>query len=623
MKFLKVVIILLQFQSVAYHAVALSTHAQYSQRDSHALLNQNSNECPSVWFQYNQVTQDCECIAYLFLNCEGEIVYADTHQILTFDSTGGIISAFKMRHKYLEGYNLTVTKDGSTGILLPNNISELNSYMCGPLNREDYLCNKCKSGYGPPVISESASCANVCYLCKDSWILKHLLLYLSLTFIPLTLFYLLILVFQIRLTSAPMTCFIMYSQLVVLGFYEECGLKPSDSIFSQIKFTANGNALRTGTKILLTLYGVFNLDFFHYILSPFCSSRLRPIHVFSLGYISAFYPFLLILLTWFCVELHGRNFRPIVCLWRPFHRCFTRLRRGWNAKSDLIDVFASFFLLSYSKVAYQIMLTFDTEEIISHSLMDGKKSRGYVLSADLSILTPTRFDGYMIFMVCFSALLVLLFVVLPIFLLCFYPTKILRNLLSKCLSSRFLIFLNIFMEKFHCSYRDGLDGTKDMRSFSGIYFLLRIMIYFTVAFSRATLNLDPYFARGFIFSVAALIIALRQPYKRKYMNIMDCILLFQLATFCYVIASTTSLNGKPAILLPMMYVILAFPFVFIFLLAIYRMTYGILIRSCFSQWSPLPQCSACLKSAKVEICSSFISQNLSSPETTMSYGTIN
>ena len=620
MKFLKVVIILLQFQSVTHHTVALSTHSQFS----HALSNQNSSghECPSVWFEYNQVTHDCQCIAYLFVNCEGESVYADTRHILTYDSTRGIISAFKMRHKYLEGYNLTVTKDGSTGILLPNNISELNSYMCGPLNREDYLCNKCKSGYGPPVISESASCANVCYLCKDSWIPKDLLLYLSLTFIPLTLFYLLILVFQIRLTSAPMTCFIMYSQLVVLGFYEQCGLKPSDSI---LKFTESGNTLRTGTKILLTLYGVFNLDFFHYILPPFCiSSNLIPIHIFFLGYISAFYPFLLILLTWFCVELHDRNFRPIVWLWRPFHRCFTRLRRGWNTKSDLIDVFASFFLLSYSKIVYQILLTFDSEEIISHSLMDGKKSQGYVLSADLSILTPMRFDGFMIFMVCFSALLILLFVVLPIFLLCFYPTKILRNLFSKCLSSRFLIFLNTFMEKFHYSYRDGLDGTKDMRSFSGIYFLLRIMIYSAEAFSRATIKLDPYFVRGFIFSVAALIIALSQPYKRKCMNIMDCILLFQLATFCYIIASTTSLYGKPAIFLPMMYVMLAFPFIFIFLLSIYRMTYGIFLRSCFSQWSPLPQCSACLKSTKIEICSCFKSQNLSSPETTVTYyGTIN
>ena len=511
------------------------------------------------------------------------------------------------------------------GILLPHYISELNSYMCGPLNREDYLCNKCKSGYGPPVISESASCVDMCCMCKVTWIPKGFLLYLAVKFIPLTLFYLLILVFQVRLTSAPMTCFIMYSQLMVLGFYEECGLKSaiSESVFSQIKFKDNGNTLRTGTKILLTLYGVFNLDLFNYVLPLFCiSSRLRPIHIFSLSYISAFYPFLLILLTWFCVELHGRNFRPIVWLWRPFHGCFVRLRRGWNTKSDLIDVFASFFLLSYSKILYQIVLTFDSEEIKNYSLMDSQESYDYVLSADLSTVTSKRYDNFMIFMVCFSALLVLLFVILPVVLLFFFPTKILRNLLSKCLSSRLLIFLNTFMEKFHCSYRDGLDGTKDMRSFSGIYFLLRIIIYSTEAFSRATLNLDPHFARGFVFSVAALIIALSRPYKRKYMNIMDCILLFHMATFCYIIASTTSLNDKPAIFLPMMHTMLAFPFIFIFLLAIYRMTYGV-FRKCFSQWSPLPQCSACLKSAKVKICGSFMSQNLTLPGPETTYGTIN
>ena len=268
MKFLQVVIIIL-LQSVAYHAVALSTYTPFSQRDSRALSNQNSTECQSVWFE---VTQDCKCIDHLFLNCEGESVYADTNHILMYDSTREIISAVRIRHKYLKGYNLT-----KNGILLPNNITELNSYMCGPLNREDYLCNKCKHGYGPPVISESASCIDMCYLCKGTWITKGFLLYLAVKFIPLTLFYLLILIFQIRLTSAPMTCFIMYSQLVVLAFHEECDIEPSKTVLSRIKFTDKGNTLRTSTKIILTLYGVFNLDFFHYILPPFCiSSRLRP-----------------------------------------------------------------------------------------------------------------------------------------------------------------------------------------------------------------------------------------------------------------------------------------------------------------------------------------------------------
>ena len=128
----------------------------------------------------------------------------------------------------------------------------------------------------------------MCYLCKDTR--YNLLLYLLLQFILITVFCLLILIFQVRLTSAPMTCFIMYSQLMVMAFYKECVLQ--STLLSRIKFTDSGTTLRTGTKILLTIYGVFNLDFFYYIMPPFCiSSQLRLIHIRSLGYISVFYPF--------------------------------------------------------------------------------------------------------------------------------------------------------------------------------------------------------------------------------------------------------------------------------------------------------------------------------------------
>ncbi len=595
--------------------VVLLVHTQFSQLKSQTfnLSNQNSSGCPSVWFA---ATHNCRD---LHLNCEGEIAYTDTRHILTYDFNKEVISAIKIRHKYLKGYNVTVTKDGSYRLLLPNNISELNQYMCDPLNRKDYLCSDCKSGYGPAIVSESASCANKCYSCKDTW--YNVLLYLSLSFIPPTVFYLLILVFQVRLTSAPVTCFIMYSQLMVLAFYEECGLEPDDSVFSHIKFTDSGTTLRTGTKILLTLYGVFNLDFFQYVPPPFCiSSQLRPIHVFSLGYLSAFYPFLLILLTWLCVELHGRNFRPIVCLWRPFHGCFVCLKRGWNTKSDLIDVFASFFLLSYSKILYQIVLTFDSEEITNYSLTNCTKSHDYVLSADLNVITFKTSNSFVIFMMCFVVLLILLFFVFPLFLLFFYPTKILRSLLSKCMSSRILIFLNTFMEKFQCCYRDGLDGTKDMRSFSGIYFILRIIVYFAEIISRATLNLDQYLTRGFVFSVTALLIALIRPYKKTYMNVVDTVLLSHMATFCYIIASTSILNHKSPILLPLMYMMIALPIIITFLLTVSRMTCGIL-KKCL-QWSSFATvCLTRLKTVRMKLCGSLISQNLTLPEIT--YGTIN
>ena len=608
-KFVMKLLLLQCIVATVYHAVALSMYAQFSQLDSRILLHRDSTECPSMWYKFNWTAHNCQCIPLPGLTCDGTHAYADTHYILTYDNTKQqIISQSTERYKYLEGYNLT--KDGYH-VLLPNNISELNQYMCDPLNRKDYMCSECKSGYGQAVITESASCSNVCYLCKDTW--YNLLLYLFLQFIPITVFCLLILVFRVKLTSAPMTCFIMYSQLIVMAFYEECEL-PS-TLLSQIKLTDSGSTLRTGTKILLTTYGVFNLDFFHYILPPFCiSSQLRPIHVLSLGFISILYPFLLILLTWLCVELHDRNFGLIVCLWRPFHGCFVCLRRSWNTKSDLIDVFASFFLLSYSKILLQLVLTFDSKEITYYSLMNGHESHNYVLTADPGIIILKSNNYYFIFMICFSVLIFILFIIIPMLLLFFYPIKIFRRLLSKCICSRLLIFLNIFIEKFHCSYRDGLDGTKDMRSFSGLYFFLRIIVYSAVILSRKTLNLNHQLTRGFIISAAALLIALSHPYKKTYMNVVDSILLSHIATLCYLIASTSTLKDKSQFFLPLMYILIAFPFIIALLVTAYRMAHGI-----FKQ---LLSSIKCLKMLGTKFCGSFIFQDLKLPETT-TYGTIN
>ncbi len=66
-----------------------------------------------------------------------------------------------------------------------------------------------------------------------------------------------------------------------------------------------------------------------------------------------------------------------MCLWRLFHGCFVQLRRGWNTESDLIDVFASFLLLSYSKIMYLVVLTTDSTKINNYFLVDGQ---GYVLN---------------------------------------------------------------------------------------------------------------------------------------------------------------------------------------------------------------------------------------------------
>ena len=94
-------------------------------------------------------------------------------------------------------------------IRLPDNLSELNDYMCGPMNRKGLLCKDCIDGFGPSATSLKYKCSN----CTDAW--YGIPLYLAVELIPITLFYLIILIFKIHLTSAPITLLILYCHLVM------------------------------------------------------------------------------------------------------------------------------------------------------------------------------------------------------------------------------------------------------------------------------------------------------------------------------------------------------------------------------------------------------------------------
>ena len=50
------------------------------------------------------------------------------------------------------------------------------------------------------------------------------------------------------------------------------------------------------------------------------------------------------------IHMHDRNYRIVVFLWKPFHVCFTRCRQIWDIRNSVVDTFAAFVILSYSKV---------------------------------------------------------------------------------------------------------------------------------------------------------------------------------------------------------------------------------------------------------------------------------
>ena len=114
---------------------------------------------------------------------------------------------FKCSYFQLEGHQVSDYEPGY--IKLPGIISELNDYMCGLMNRKGFLCEDYIDGFSVSMTLLGHKCSN----CTDAW--YGISLYLVIELVPITAFYLLLLIFQLYLTSAPMTNFILYSQSVM------------------------------------------------------------------------------------------------------------------------------------------------------------------------------------------------------------------------------------------------------------------------------------------------------------------------------------------------------------------------------------------------------------------------
>ena len=432
-------------------------------------------------------------------------------------------------------------------VVLPDNVSELNDYMCGLMNRKGPLCSECIDGFGLALTSTGFTCCN----CTNAW--YGIPLYLLVEFIPITVLYFVILTFQINITSAPMTCFILYSHILFFELHYDRRL-PVGRLTYQL-----GKKL----SILRVVYGTMNLDILRFIVPSFCvSSKLQFIHISLLEYLPAFYPLCLILLTWVCIELHGRNFRPIVWAWKPFHRCFVRLRRGWNARSDLVDVFASFFLLSYSKIMFQSLILIDCQpNFIFHS--------GNISSSSNTYYNPSNGKEH-VGLALLAAIFLIIFSILPTFLLVCYPIKAFRVCLTKCKLDG--LSVTTFVNKFHGCYRDGLDGGRDMRSLSGLYFFIRIFII-AIRFTVYLFIPNIWLSYTLLYSSTTLLIAFAKPYKKAYMNIFDTILLANLSVSCLLLSSEYFKTQAIQV-----YVLMLLPIVLLTLFATTKMVHNKLLK---------------------------------------------
>lgn len=383
---------------------------------------------------------------------------------------------------------------------LPQTVSQLNSAMCGPLNRRGMLCRSCRQGYGVAVYSLGYPCAK----CGANHKLNTLW-YILLETVPITILYVIVVVFRIRATAPPLAGLVFLSH-TILNVVKVRIIIYTTMVYSTTK------AIQLGWLFGIFCCSIWSLDFFRGLVPPFCvNENINNLQATLLEYFSAFYPLVLILITLLAIELHGYNVRVVVWLWKPFNNCFARFRKTWNIRYSIVNAFSTFLLLSYSKILFVSFRLLYQSSIYN---INGTRI-GSALQFDP---TMQNFDSSYAGISLMAILIICVFSVLPIALLVLYPTRPFQKLLRQ-FTCRAKHAIHLFVDTYQGCLKDGSDGTRDFRSVSTLYLILRFALLSLYIGDTRTVRSG---ATLIIFSLVLIAfgvgLAILKPYKVKYHN---------------------------------------------------------------------------------------------------------
>ena len=403
-------------------------------------------------------------------------------------------------------------------VVLPQDPQELSNFFCGATNREGILCGDCKEGFGVAVNSEYFDCV----LCPDEHTYYNWIFYLLTEFLPGTLFFVLVFVFSMTVTSGPLNSYIFFAQVIsnAVGIDAD-GMIPLHNITEQ-----HGISYATLKDFYVIPYDIWNMNFFKSLWPKFClSPHLNTIDIYALGYITAVYVLILVIIFALILNLYNRGVSIVVCICRPLHKCLAHFRRLSNFQPSITGGVAVFILISYTKFAY-VSLYLLTPIPLYHA--DGTVAV-QVFYPDGNIYWGN--NDSVIYIIIASCMLST-FVLLPPLVL-FYPTflRLIERLSCWRLSLGKLYpsaKIQSFMNEFHGCYKDGSNGGMDCRWFASLYFCLRIGVF--AVYSGSDTWFLQYTIQLLFFLFAAFLFALIQPYQKAWLNKLDMSMFLLLAT---------------------------------------------------------------------------------------------
>ena len=128
------------------------------------------NQCPLL-FYYNNESNQCECLLVstgssfgifeTIVKCVNDRSLLVYNHCMTYREETNTVSVSTCTYFEVSGHN--ISEPGF--IVVPKNVSQLNDYMCGPMNRKGIVCSDCIDGYGPSVTSPNFRCSD----CSNAW----------------------------------------------------------------------------------------------------------------------------------------------------------------------------------------------------------------------------------------------------------------------------------------------------------------------------------------------------------------------------------------------------------------------------------------------------------------------
>ena len=376
-------------------------------------------------------------------------------------------------------------------------VANLTEQVCAGGTRHGNLCGECSAQYSISLNTLDLRCVES-RECKS----YYWAVYLVVVFTGITIFYLLIVFLNVRLTSECANGPLILAQIFalpinIITFQRDWAAVLPDR-------TKIGNGL---SNLIQVIYGIWNLDVPTGFISRICVPNTTSLDVFAVQYLTSFFPLILIVISFLLIKLYECNFRLLVFISRPCRHFWLRFRNRIDTRATIIDAFASFLILSYTKFIHISFILLAPTNVYDYKGNVRYTALLYDGSVDYS---SNRHTPYTIL----ASIVLVLLVMPPPLLLMFYQFKWFQVVLTKCRINSHL--LTLFVYSFQRGYKDGSDQSRDMRYFSTIQFLFRIAVF--ALYSTVGDYFVLYYCLLALAVIYTFIFAVFRPFKCDYFN---------------------------------------------------------------------------------------------------------